>query len=149
MRILAPLSVPLLLQACSGDCRAPTDLLGGAYEGVLDGEAWAASDATWTYTGEQVLIGHTMADGVMMSMVVHTAIDSQPVVDLLDREELPFEVLLGEGEDGGWVTIYRDGSTSSFHTQNAAGGSVTFAELEGDQLLGCIQFDAATKIFNS
>jgi len=144
MRILALLPFALLLQGCSSDCRAPTDLLGGTFEGVMDGEAWAAGDATWTYTGSQVLIGHSMVDGVMMSMVIHTAIDTQPVVDLLDREELPFEVLLGEGEDGGWVTVYRDGSTSSFHTQNAAGGSVIIAERDGDQLLGCIQFDAAT-----
>ena len=145
MRALALVFSALsLLQACSDECRAPDDLASGVLEGTLDGEMWKASDAAWAEAGASLQLGHSMVDGVMMSIVINSASDTQPVQDLLDRQELPFEVLLGEGDDGGWVTVYREGSTASYHTQNAAGGSMTFAAREGDDLLGCMQFDAAT-----
>ncbi len=144
MRALLFLPLALSLYGCGGECRAPDDLGSGTLEGSLDGAAWSTSDATWAETGEQLLIGHSMVDGIMMSAVIHTTADSRPVQDLLEREEFPFDVILGEGEDGGWVTVYREGETASFHTQNAAGGTLTIASREGDDLLGCLHFSAAT-----
>ena len=144
MRVLALLPLALALHGCAGECPGSNDLLGGVLEGQLDGAAWQATDAAWAEAGASLQLGHSMVDGVMMSIVINSASDSQPVQDLLDRDELPFEVILGEGEDGGWVTVYRDGSTASFHTQNAAGGSMIISAMDGDQLLGCLQFEAAT-----
>lgn len=144
MRILALSPLVLALQGCSDECRAPKDILGGVLEGLLDGQEWRADDATWAEAGASLQLGHTMVDGVMMSIVINAASDTLPVQDLLERDELPFDVILGEGEDGGWVTVFRDVSTASYHTQNAAGGTMTFASREGDDLLGCIQFEAAT-----
>jgi hypothetical protein len=144
MRLLALIPVVVLSQGCSDVCPGSNDLGSGVLEGTLDGQAWTTTDAAWAEAGASLQLGHSMVDGVMMSIVINSASDTQPVQDLLEREELPFDVILGEGEDGGWVTVYRDGSTSSFHTQNAAGGIMTFAAREGDDLLGCMHFEAAT-----
>jgi hypothetical protein len=144
MRPIALLPLAFALLGCTDVCKAPDQLASGALEGSADGAPWAANDATWSLAGSSVQIGHTMADGLMFSIVINAASDSQPVVDLIDREELPFEVVLREGEDGGWATVYRDGETSSFHTGNAGGGVMSFAAKEGDELLGCISFEAAT-----
>ncbi len=141
--VLLPL-LALALYGCAGDCQVPSDLLPGVLEGNLDDQAWRTTDASWAEAGASLQLGHSMVDGVMMSIVLNFASDSQPVQDLLEAEELPFEVILGAGEDGGWVTVYQDDSTSSFHTQNAAGGVLTFSARDGDILEGCMHFEAAT-----
>lgn len=144
MRPCVLLPLALALYGCSDVCRAPDDLASGAIEGSVDGAPWAAVDGTWATAGESVQIGHTMADGIMLSIVINAASDTQPVLDLIERDELPFEVVLREGEDGGWATVYRDGETASFHTGNASGGVMSFASKQGDDLLGCLSFEAAT-----
>jgi hypothetical protein len=142
--VLLPLLALSLAGCAPGDCKVPAELLPGVFEGSLDGAAWQTTDASWAEAGASLQLGHSMVDGVMMSIVLNHASDSQPVQDLLDAEELPFEVILGAGEDGGWVTVYQDDSTSSFHTQNAAGGVLTFSARDGDILEGCMHFEAAT-----
>jgi hypothetical protein len=142
MRLVLPLLLSLSLYGCGGECRAPTELLGGTLEGSLDGVAWSASDATWAEAGSAVQINHTMVDDHMLSIVLNSASDTQAVLDLLAAEALPFEVLLGEGDAGGWAVVYTPGG--SYSTGNASGGSLTIADRDGDQLLGCLHFEAAT-----
>jgi len=144
MRALLLLPLLPLTQGCSDDCKAPTDLRGGVMEATIDGEAWLTDLASWSETGSSLNINVDRTNGYTISLVVQTVMDGRNVLDLLDQEELPLEVMLGDGEDGGWAVVYVEGESGSYSTTEGAGGALTIAEREGDQLLGCVNFGAGS-----
>lgn len=142
----ALLLLPLLslLLGCSDECRAPGDLRGGVMEATIDGQPWSTDAATWSETGSSLNVNVNRTDGYTISMVLQSAIDTRNVLDMLDLDDLPIEVTLGEGEDGGWAVVYIEGESQSYATNNGAGGVLTIVERDGDQLLGCVHFGAST-----
>ena len=144
MRALLLLSLLPLTYGCSDECKAPTDLRGGVMEATIDGQAWSTLVASWSETGSSLNINVDRTDGYTISMVLQTIMDGRNVLDLLDQDELPFDVTLGDGEDGGWAVVYVEGESGSYSTTEGVGGSITIAEREGDQLLGCLYFGAGS-----
>ena len=138
--------LPLLasLQACSDECQAPDDLAAGSLEATIDGQAWSTTAASWSATGSSLNVNVDRTEGYTISMVVQSAIDTRNVLDLIDQDDFPIEITLGEGEDGGWAVVYVEGQSTSYSTTEGAGGSMTIAERSGDQLMGCVAFAANT-----
>jgi hypothetical protein len=83
-------------------------------------------------------------DGYTVSMVLRTALDGLLVADLVSSGETPFDVPLGDGDDGNWVNVYVQGVSSTYSTIQGSGGTFTVAKAEGQVLLGCLDFGAAT-----
>ncbi len=136
----------LLCAACDPAlCQAPEELASGAVEALIDGQSWQASDGAWSETGTSLQLSTSRADGYMLSMVLQTASDGLGVLDALDQDLLPFDVLLGEGDEGGWAVLYPEGSNNSFATKYASGGLLTVAAQDADRLLGCFAFEAANE----
>ncbi len=144
MRALLLLPFAALFPGCSDECQPPSDLLSGSIEATIDGQAWSTAAATWSETGSSLNVNVDRTDGYTISMVVQSAIDSRNVLDLLDQDDLPIEITLGEGEDGGWAVVYVEGQSTSYSTTVGAGGSMSIVEQEGDQLAGCVSFGAST-----
>ncbi|MFH1469839.1 MAG: hypothetical protein ABIO70_35980 [Pseudomonadota bacterium] len=144
MRPLTLATVVPLLTACAGDCPAPTDLLEGQVQGTMDSAAWLAEGVGWTVASGALSINVDRTDGYTLSMVLRVASDSLLVEDLISSGEAPFEVPLGDGEDGNWINVYVQGATSTYSTIQGSGGTLTVAEIDGEVLLGCLDFGAAT-----
>lgn len=143
MRPLALLCAAALPWGCGDVCRAPQDLPEGRIEGVLDGAAWAAEGVGWSEASGAVSVNVDRTDGFTLSAVLRTALDGRLVTDLLAEAEAPFEVPLGNGDDGNWVNVYAQGETATYSTIQAAGGTLAVAAIEGDRILGCLDFVAA------
>jgi hypothetical protein len=132
-----------LLAGCRDACRAPDDLLEGQLVGTLGGASWTAEGVGWSEASEALSVNVDRTDGYTMSLVAHTALDGSLAVDLLAAGNAPFDVPLGNGDDGNWVNVYVQGETATYSTIQGTGGSLAVAAIEGDVLLGCLDFGAA------
>lgn len=144
--LLCSLLLPLL--ACDGAsgsdgaCTPDPALASGTAAATLDGAAWTTS-ATWLWQGESVQINADPADGWRFSLVGQLTDAGDTVQAAADAGAFPITVPLGTS--GGWVTVFpTEGGDGSYHTKNAAGGTLTITEV-GDELAGCFDFSAGTE----
>ena len=146
MRAPQPWLFLLALPACNDEedlvCTTPSDLGSGAVEATIDGQAWNPVDGTWAEAGESLQVNTSATDGWMLSMVAYFDTAGTPILDALESAVLPIEVTLADGEQGGWALLYPD-SGPSFASEAADGGLLTISAIEGDDLLGCLHFEAS------
>ncbi len=137
------LSTMLMLQSCaSADCSIPWDLEPGTLEAHVDGQSWLASEAAWMESAGSIQITTSAGAGWMLSLLAQNDVSGNSVVDAVNSGDLPMEVLLGDGSEGGWALLYPDEGLS-FATKNASGGTLFISAHDADELLGCVEFVAA------
>ncbi len=141
--LVSLLALPLLActgeEGTSGTCSPDVSLEAGGVVGTIDGAAWSTT-ATWLWQGESLQINADPADGWRFSLVGQLADSGETVKAAVDAGSFPVTVPLGEA--GAWALVYpTDGD--SYHTANAAGGTLTITDV-ADDLTGCFAFDAAT-----
>lgn len=136
-----------LLTACAEKTNPATcDASGvesGTADATVDGEEWSAAAATWTLAGSSLQLNTEPAGGWRMSLVAQDTSDGASAEDALAAASFPIAFTVKTGEEGGFATFYpTDGS--SFVTNNAEGGELTVSGMDGDELMGCFAFEAAT-----
>jgi hypothetical protein len=139
--------VLVLLAACQpnggkGTCDVG-DVATGQAVATVDGADWTGTGATWRLAGSSLQINTVASDGWMLSLVAQATPDGTTASDALDAGEFPIDVTLKDGADGGWVLFYPD-EGSSYGTQDTDGGTFTISGREGDDLLACFSFSAAS-----
>ncbi len=122
----------------AGTCKPDADA--GTAVATLDGAAWSTT-ATWTWSGESLQINAAPADGWSFSLVGQVTETGETVKAEADAGAFPITVPLGQ--TGGWVTGFPAAGGDSYHTKNAAGGTLTVTAI-GDALEGCFDFVAGT-----
>lgn len=148
---LRPLAwmLPLVLMACAGKADDSGSLLcepgavfPGTIEATVDGTPWVGVDLEWTPAGEGFQLTTAIGVGAdaspwRMTLVTYTGLDAT------DGGRFPVEVPLDTTGTEGWALLYPT-EGSSFSTKDGEGGVVIFDAIDGDDLLGCVQFDAAS-----
>lgn len=133
----------IVLLACAGGGggkigSCTVDLDADAAEATVDGEAWAADGATFTWAGESLQINTTGAD--WLSIVAQTTGEGETLQAAVDAGNFPISVTVVEGADGGFATWYPE-SGSSLTTREAAGGTLEIVSADADLVEACFAFE--------
>jgi hypothetical protein len=134
----APLPLLLWLAACGSGDPCGTDLSSGTGEATIDGAVVSLSGVTWLLAGSSLQINTEPAGGYNLSIVAQTTTSGLALDEALDQ--LPAEVSL-TSDGGGWALVYPE-SGDAYSTDAAAGGTLSLTAREGDDLLGCLSFEA-------
>jgi hypothetical protein len=138
------LTLSIALAACGdkGDSGAiacePGAAEAGHLVGELDGAAYDAPEATWTWSGENLQINTATHEGWHMT-VVGKETDGGSVKAAADAGDYPIEVKLSDA-GGGFALAYP--ASGSTYTSDAGGGSLVFTEI-GAEAVGCVSFEAS------
>ncbi len=113
-------------------------------EGVVatvDGAAWSAGDVSWSDAGDSVHLVSASEGAGWISVVALTTTTGENVVAAMDAGAFPVEITLKTGAEGGFAIWYTEEATSSSTTEGGE-GLLTLTSQDGDQLAGCLAFDA-------
>ena len=142
--LLASLLASLLLGvACTGKgggSSCPSDPVDGA-TATVDGESWTASLVTWQYAGDSVQVISTSEDKGWFSVVAQSTTTGATPAAALEAGDLPVEITLKTGPDGGFATWYSPENQASATTQGGE-GTLVLSDFDGDALTGCLSFTA-------
>lgn len=139
-----------LLAACDlrpnpeATCTLDDAVMPGHLIGTLDGADWNADEVTWLFAGDSLQINTGTEEGWRLSIVAQTDNDGATVKSVMDAGNYPVHVAFGEGA-GGFVTVYTKFGSSSYSTNNTAGGVFEILRMDEDEgVVGCLSFEAAT-----
>ena len=130
-----------LLVGCGGSIECDTTLAVGATSLEVDGDVWNPGPATWMWSGSSLQVTVEKGGGYFMSVVAQKGPDGESIADVVDAGGLPIEIDLS-GDGGGWAVLYPD-QGSSF-TSRDGGGVLRVESIEGDELLGCVEFEGVS-----
>jgi len=141
LRLLLAL-VALTCAACDPGCDTATDLASGEVHGTLDGVDWSASAATWRVAATGVSIVAPPAVGWRLTLVAQLTDDGKDAAQRV-HGHLPFQIVLGNGSDGGWALLNGDNTDTYTTDDRSGGGWLRLARKRSGDLLGCTDFTAS------
>ena len=137
----------MMVWGCSKDGEecSPTDSDASA-EATVDGAAWMANaTSSWAETGSNITINLTSDSNRTINLNASTDTDGNDVAVRISDQDFPIDVDLG-GSGSSYANVRIDYGTArppDIYVSNEEGGSGSFtiADIDGDTLKGCFEFD--------